>query len=162
MNSYQTSPSTRRQTSPLRFMLTCWTAADETAHFNFKFKHAKKLKYKQNQPLHEQVNSLQSCQGFGERLYFPKCNLRQLWNYSSASKSWVSRGEVSKIHPQVNMNICTKNYGNPSNSYWDISVWSKVADHLMDTFIHRAESMTKISHHISTDAWLHLYPLISP
>ncbi len=43
---------------------------------------------------------------------------------------------LSRIHYLGTMNICTRFYRNPSNSCWDISVWTKVVDRPTDQHWH--------------------------
>lgn len=71
----------------------------------------------------------------------------QQWNYNSPWgdvyfwgkwKKFIfwhaggARGKVSGVYPLETMNVCIKFYANPSNSWWDVSVWTKVVHHPSD------------------------------
>ncbi len=37
-------------------------------------------------------------------------------------------GQIITIHPEREINVCTKFHWSPSNSFWDILVWTKVVN----------------------------------
>lgn len=61
---------------------------------------------------------------------------------SSGRRECLRRGQSttkgSRLHPLGTMNICTKIHEKPSNSSWDLSVWTSDRPHLHDS--HAAET----------------------
>lgn len=67
------------------------------------------------------------------------------------------RGSPIRIYPLGNLNICSKCHGNPSDSYDDISHWTKVVDLPTDWHWRDTKSHTIVSLSLS---WHFLYILI--